>query len=210
MLKNIAAKLEKIIGLRESPKQEDLSKSNDELQTNIQDFKKVLNNDYNDTIKKFKDSYYYSLNDVSDTFKNDKFIVITALDKALTDMKFVGSDIIGNTNTMQTIFKDIYNKNSENLKIKPYDLEAGAGTTIVIKTVQYEHVDGLNNLLKNKDYQEEFNKLYPDRAKKEFPEQPVDINFLKDNKDVYVKLYESMANTLENKSQIKSNNKHSI
>lgn len=210
MLKNIFEKLERIISLNNDSKQENLNQSNVQIETNIQDFKKVLNSDYNDVIKKFKDSYYYSLRDVSDIFKNDNFIVIMALDKSLTDMQFVGDELIQNTNSMQTIFKDLQNKDSEKLKIKPYDLEAGAGTTIVIKTVQYEHIDGLNKLLQNEDYKKEFNKLYPERAEKKYPEQAVDIHFLENNKDVYIKLYDAVSNTLENKTQVKASNKYSI
>lgn len=173
----------------------------------MNEIKGLFSGDYNSVLNRFNTDYYYSLRQVDEELKNNKIIVKTALEKNIADLRFVTPEFISQTYEIHEILQNIYEKNPEKLQMKKEDIEVGAGTTLVLKGILYEQVESVNNLLNNKDYRKEFEILFPERKPKNSFEKEVDIRFLENNMDIYIKLNNAVKQRLE---QENSQNKSDI
>ena len=171
----------------------------------VNTIKKLFNGDYTAIKNNFKNDYYYSLRSVEEEFKSDVIVVTIALEKNITDLRYVAPDFIRNTSELQKIIGKIAEENPSKLEIIKKDIEVGAGTTLVFKGFLNEEVDSINALLLNKDYRQEFDNLFPDRTIKTHVNNPVDHNFLEGKSDIYLQLNNAVKAKLEKENSSKKN-----
>lgn len=198
IFKNVRNTLERIINLTSNKEKTSENISNksiiatsDSKIEEINHVKKIFNGDYTTVINKFKNDYYYGLNHVSEELRNDKFVVGIALEKNISDLRFVGSSLINQTDAMYGIIKTIAEKNPEKLMVRKTTIEVGAGTTLTLQGVTHQQVEGLQSLLVNNDYKKEFDKLFPNKRP--------DGHLLEENSDMYVQLNTAIQKTMEQK-----------